>query len=689
MEVRACTHALVDMSDIFTSSTKPIWQHPNPDSTAISTYRRHINKKFSVNLKDSQELQRWTVKYPQLFWIDVYEYTNIQPPLPSGLKIAYDEKLKMSDNPVFFEGHRLNYAENALNGNPDPNAVALIGLREGEDLNGDAGEKVTRSQLRDRVRVVASALRRSGIKEGDRVAALVSCSIPAFVLFLATASLGAIFTCVSPDLGIEGCVSRFVQVTPRILFCDGDITYKGKRNSTIAKIDAIMGQLKVKPLLYVIPIALQQSKYPNMNDFLSKSSDTDDLTFNRVPFNQPLMICYSSGTTGAPKCIVHAHGLLLNLRKTSGVTNGIGPADVVLQYTSTSWVMFYITNGHLAAGATTIAYDGSPMFPDVRQLIRILEKFKVSYFGSSPRYLAELEQRGVRPGYEFNLEKLRMVNTTGAPLSTDQYHWFYASFPPSVQLNNSAGGTDSATTFIGSDSAGPLYPGEMQTSVLGIDSDVADPVTGESIAHTGEPGELVIRKPFPSMPAFFWGDKGGKIYKAAYFERFENVDCWAQHDWVAKNPKTQGWVMTGRSDGVLNPSGIRFGSGEIYAITEGPDFNSEIAETLCVGRRRPHDRDEEVFLFVRMNESNAFTEQLKQRLRKKIADGLSPRHVPRFIIEVKEIPTTINGKKVEIAVKSILSGKDVKASSTVANPGSLEQFKQFRTLEAEARQSKL
>jgi len=452
-------------------------------------------------------------------------------------------------------------------------------------------------------------------------------------------------------------------------------------------------QLPHKPEFYIIPIAgrplTEQLDQPfrTYDDFLTATS-SEPLTYTRVSFSHPLIICYSSGTTGAPKCIVHQHGLILNLKKISMLHNSLSPKDTVLQYSSTSWVLFYIMNGHLSTGATTILYDGSPMWPDVKQFLRILERHKATYLGTSPRYIFELEKAGVSPKHEFDLSSLKMVNTTGATMSESQYRWFYANMPPKAQISNSAGGTDTATSLAAVDPAGPLHVGEMQIPALGIDLDVADPTTGQSIRQTGQPGEMVVRKPFPSMPPFFWGDKDNKIYKAAYFERFDNVDVWAQHDWLSYNPKTRGFMMHGRSDGVLNPSGIRFGSGEIYAVTEGPKFQSEIADTLCVGRRRPTDNDETVFLFVVMARGKAFTKDLEKRVRQAIAEALSPRHVPKFIVTIDEIPMTVNGKKVETAVKSLMSGRDIKVSSTVMNPDCLLSFRKFRDYEG-PRESKL
>ncbi|KAB8342826.1 hypothetical protein FH972_022424 [Carpinus fangiana] len=674
--------------DIMTPA-KLFWAPPEAGRTPMDSYRRHVNKTFSQQLEDSKQLQAWTVENPQQFWVDLYSYLQLVPPLPRTLISAYDQSKPISSIPTWFEEHKLNYAENVLFSNPDPDAVALIGLRENLDLQVE--EKVTWGDLRERVRQTASAMKRHGLNKGDRVAALVATSVWAMVLFLATASVGGVFTSISPDLGTEGCVSRLDQITPSILFADSDLTSKGRRSSIISKVKSIVDRLSTKPQVFIIPVIHPAIYFPSITAFLSRSSPSDALTFLRVPFNSPLVICYSSGTTGAPKCIVHQHGLILQLKKISRLHNSLGPRDVVMQYSSTSWVLFYIMNGHFSTGATCICYDGSPLWPNARQMPRILEKFKATYFGTSPRYLLELELANILPRDEFDLSRLRMVNTTGASLSVDQYHYFYRAFSRTTHLSNSAGGTDSATSLLSIDPSGPITPGEMQMPALGMAVDVADPVTGESIAHTGAPGELIVRKPFPSMPTCFWGDTGGKIYHAAYFERFTGVDVWAQHDWVSRNPATGGWVMTGRSDGILNPSGIRFGSGEIYGIAEAPPFTTlhGIAETLCVGRRRPRDRDEAVFLFVRMSAGFVFTPELRERLKGAIAAGLSKRHVPRFVVGVEEIPVTVNGKKVEVAVKRCISGDDVKASATVANPWVLEAYKKYTEMESEPRDGKL
>ncbi|QIW97804.1 hypothetical protein AMS68_003322 [Peltaster fructicola] len=666
-----------------------LWRPKAPESTSMSIYRQHINQKYNTNLKDTQQLVQWSCDNPQDFWLDVYAYLKLTPSMPSCITRAYDDTAPMSSNPLFFDGLMINYAENALFANPDPDAVALIGVREDHDLTKEDGEIITWRQFRERVRIAASALRRSGIKKGDRVAALVATSVVAMVLYHATVSIGAIFTCINPDLGLEGCVSRLQQVTPSVIFADDATLYKGKMVSTSKKLSGIMEMLPSRPSLYVVPVSAEQSSWPSINAFLEMANPDDELTFTRVSFNDPLFICYSSGTTGAPKCIVHRHGLILQLKKISILHNTLTPKDVVLQYSSTSWIVFYIMCGNFATGTTTICYNGSPLYPSTTQLLRLAEKYKVTYFGTSPRYLLEVETSGCIPQRDFDLSSLRIVYTTGAALSIEQYRWFHRAFPPKVQLSNTAGGTDTATSHMALDPSGPVYAGEMQIRALGMEIDVADPQAGHSIMHTGEPGEMVIRKPFPSMPCFFWGDKDGSRYRASYFERFQDVDVWAQHDWLSQNPRTGGFIMSGRSDGVLNPSGIRFGSSEIYAIVEAPTFTNRILDSLCVGRRRPQDRDEEVFLFLVMKPGYALSAKLRQELRLAIRNALSPRHVPKYIIQVPAIPVTINGKKIEIAIKQTLSGKNVKPSATVANPTSIEHFKRYRDIDSEPRGANL
>ncbi|KJF61491.1 acetoacetate-CoA ligase [Coccidioides immitis RS] len=659
----------------------PLWVSPDVGKHPIDDYRRHVNKKFGLSLENSHHLHQWSVTKPHDFWIDLYKYVGIVPPLPPHITRAYNDSVKLSDVPRFFEGVELNYTENVLEGK-DPDAIALIGLREFDFLH---GENVTWRELRERVRRVRSALIRNGLKQGDRVAAIMSTSVWAIVILLASASMGAIFSSISPDMGEAGCVTRLQQIEPAILFADSDMSYKGKTTSLDKKITSVVKKLPQTMKVFVIPITSQSTtSFPLVNEFLAKARSSDHLEYKRVPFSYPVYILYSSGTTGQPKCLVHQHGVVIQLKKVGLLHYSLGPKEVVFQYSSTSWVLFNIMNGHLSVGATVIAYDGSPLWPDATTMLKIIEKFRVTYFGTSPRYLLELEASKIVPRDEYDLSSLRLVTTTGATLTADQFRWFYQAFPQ-IHLSSVAGGTDIVTSWISCDPSSPVYAGEMQMIALGMNVYVADANSGEDITRTGKSGELVCPTPFPSMPVFLWGDKNNKKYKSSYFERFDNICVWAQHDWISVNPATQGITMHGRSDGVLNPSGIRFGSSEIYNISEGPAFNSEIQDTLCVGRRRKQDKDEIVFLFVKMRSNQPFTTGLEQRLRSAIRTGLSPRHVPKFILEVPEIPVTINGKKVETPVKRIISGDQVQVSSTVANPMSLEFFEQFSKLEIQSR----
>ncbi|TID20792.1 acetoacetate-CoA ligase [Venturia nashicola] len=663
----------------------PLWKPTNPEETTISKYRRHINSKFSLDLKTSHDLHAWSVSRPgrHKFWIDLWSYVGLKPDLPTGLEEAFDDGKGIEENPRWFDGVQMNYAENVLEGR-DENSIALIGLREGEKLD---GEVWTWGDLRENVRKVRSALLALGVGEKDVVGVIMSNSNWTIAIFLATAAIGAVFTSISPDMGTEGCVVRMVQSAPKVMFADSHQTYKARRRSMKEKIGAVVKSLEKKPDVFIVPLAEDAQDFPLLEDFLAKSRKLDALEYARVPFSYPMLILYSSGTSGPPKCLVHQHGIILQLKKIAILHNSLTSKDVIFQYSSTSWVLWNIMNGHLSVGAAMICYDGSPLYPDASTKLRILHHHKCTYFGTSPRYLLELEMSGIKPS-EFDLSNLRMVTTTGATLTTDQFGWFYKAFPKSIHLSSVAGGTEICTSWMASDPAGPVYAGEMQMPALGQDVDVGDPETGESIKHLGEAGELICRTPFPSMPIYFFGDDGGKKYREAYFERYDHIKVWAQHDWIQYNPKTGGAQIHGRSDGTLNPSGIRFGSAEIYSIVESPHFNSLLSDTLCVGRKRAFDRDETVFLFVKMRSGHLLTDSLRIEIETAIRTSLSPRHVPAFILPVDEIPVTINGKKVEIAVKKIISGGEVKVSSTVSNPDCLKEYIKFRDWEKK-RESKL
>ncbi|KIX04744.1 acetoacetate-CoA ligase [Rhinocladiella mackenziei CBS 650.93] len=674
-ELRGKTHTFLP---------KPAWQPQESEGKIpMNVYREHINKKFNLRLSNSHELHTWSVTDPQAFWIDLWTYVGLIPALPPGLDRAYNPQVPISEIPPFFENVTLNYAENVLT-QPlvDGQSTALIGLREGQNLD---GEKWTWSTLCENVRKVRSALLRSGIQQGDRVAALVSTSVWSVALFLGAASIGAIFTSIAADLGLDGCISRLQQVRPSILFVDSHCVYKGRQSSNQDKISHLLVVLKPAPEIFLIPTGSSEVSQPSLEQFLKRSRCSDALEYVRLPFTTPLYILYSSGTSGPPKCLVHSHGVIIQHKKIGMLHNSLKPGEIVFQYSSTSWVLWNIMIGHLSMGTTLILYDGSPTWPQPQRMLEIVERHKVAYWGTSPKYLKELESTGCKPKTEFNLSRLRMVQTGGSHLAADQYHWFYQVFPPCVHLTSVTGGTDLVTSWCGTDPAGPLYPGEIQMPILGHDVDIVDPASGASLKSTGTAGEFVCRKPFPSMPVFMWGDSNKEKYRSSYFDL--PFPVWAQHDFASVNPVTRGWVVHGRSDGVLNPQGIRYGSAEIYSITEAAPFSSFISSTLCVGRKRKDiDSDESVFLFVVMRDGNRFTTALSQQLKDTIRQRLSARHVPRFVVEVTQIPMTSNGKKVETLVRDVISTGQMpkKISSTIVNPECLEKFQHYYGLEPES-----
>lgn len=478
--------------DLMSRELVPLWKPTDPDSTPIARYRKHVNKKFNISLQNSQQLHRWSVTRPHDFWLDLWSYVGLVPALPPSVTKAYDDSKKLSDIPKFFEGVHINYTENVLT-NRDPNGIALIGLREGSD---PAGTKWTWAQLTEHVRRIRSALVRSGIQRGDRIAALMSNSPWTIAIFLAVASMGAVFSSISTEMGTEGCVSRLQQIEPKILFAENSAVYKGKRTSLqdkIAKtIESVGGSEKV--LVVVVPVEEdglgdkgETFGYVPLKSFLGRSSPSDALTYTRLPFSAPMVIVYSSGTSGPPKCIVHQQGIVIQLKKIALLHNSLSPRDVVFQYSSTSWILWNIMNGHLSVGATLICYDGSPLYPDAWEMLRVLQRHRVTYFGTSPRYLRELETLvGHGSRQNIDLSSLRMITTTGAPLTPDQFEWFYSKpspFPSRVHLSSVAGGTEICTSWLASDPAGPVYAGEMQMLALGQDVDVGDAETAESIKH--------------------------------------------------------------------------------------------------------------------------------------------------------------------------------------------------------------
>ncbi|KAL1841426.1 hypothetical protein VTJ49DRAFT_7041 [Mycothermus thermophilus] len=508
-------------------------------------------------------------------------------------------------------------------------------------------------------------------------------------------------------MGVKGILQRAVQVNPKLLFMDDAAVYNGKTVDLRDKMtEVVAGLRECSNFQGVVSIPRFQeprdvSAVPQAStwaSFISAAKDTPRPEFVRIPFHEPMLICYSSGTTGMPKAIVHSvGGILLNSFKEGRLHEGTGPDSVTLQYTTTGWIMYLASIGALFMGGHAILYDGSPFQPDASVLVRLVGGLGVTKLGISPRWMFELSKAGIRPRELADLSRLQIVTSTGMVLSDQLFEWFYdQGFPSHVHLANISGGTDIAGCFGIMNPLEPVYVGGTQGPSLGIHVAVYDPAIpdgepGREVEH-GTPGELVAAKAFPNMPCFFWGDADksgaphpgvavaapGTKYHAAYFARFPHV--WAHGDFCVVHPVTGSLTLLGRADGVLNPSGVRFGSAEIYGVMERR-FADRVQDSLCVGQRRARDADESVMLFVLMRPGHGFDQKLVNDIKRAIAADLSKRHVPKYVFETPEIPTTVNLKKVELPVKQIVSGHIIKPSGTLANPESLKFYYQFAEVE--------
>lgn len=604
-----------------------------------------------------------------------------------------DEDPSMFPKPSFFAGCKLNFAENLLfpASNPSPSSLAIIEATEITRQN------VTWEELREKVRVCAAAMDAVGVKEGDRVAGYLANTANTVVAMLAATSLGAIWSGISPDTGVSAVLDRLKQVEPVLLLADNAVTYNQKTHPTHAKLAEVSSQLSsvknvvvfetVSGTKFDLSAIPSEGKVQFYADFAAKGDSSRKLSFLPLSPDQPVYILYSSGTTGAPKPIVHsALGTLLQHKKEHAIQSDIRPGDIVFYFTTCTWMMWHWLVSGLASGATIVLYDGSPFQPHKEMSMPLLiDELGINHFGTSAKYLSVLEQAGTVPAKatpkSANLDTLKSVFSTGSPLAPSTFHYVYDSLKSDVLLGSITGGTDIVSLFGAPCPILPVHAGEIQCRGLGMAVKSYSP-EGQDITNTGEPGELVCDVPFPCQPCMFWppDESGEKRYKGSYFETFTHPKSgkpiWHHGDFVRINPKTGGIWMLGRSDGVLNPMGVRFGSSEIYNVLL-KHFSTEVEDALCIGRKRDKDVDEVVVLFVKMAKDQKFTPELVKEIQNMVRKELSARHVPKIVEETPEIPYTMNGKKIEGAVKQILNGRDVKTSASVSNPGCLEFYKEF------------
>ncbi|OAA55556.1 acetoacetyl-synthase [Niveomyces insectorum RCEF 264] len=681
------------------TAPKALWRHPDPRATPMFRFLEHVNAKYGFQLSDYAELHRWSVAHIAAFWEETWHFVGVTASQPYGSVLP---TTALFPRPDFFQGARLNFAENLLfptGVEVDPAATALITVTE-------ASPAVSTSwaALREAVRRCAAALRAPPIDlgAGDVVAGFVGNHAEAVVAMLAAASVGALWTSISPDNGVSAVLDRLVRVRPKVLFADLATVYNGKVWSGTDKTLQIVDALRNNGLTAVVvtnnahqpdvgedevSVALKalQTKVTVANTYDSFLANAPDkpLHFEQLPPSHPLYILYSSGTTGLPKAIVHtALGTLIQHKKEHVLHCSIGPSSRMLYYTTTSWMMWHWSVSALATGASLVLYTGSPFRPHGHLTMpRLLSDLRVTHFGTSATYLVALESNRVRWDAEANppidLSALEAVYSTASPLPPSTFAYVYDAFPARVHLASITGGTDIISLFGAPCPLLPVLAGVVQCAGLGMAVAVADPASPTDqprLLPAGEEGDLVCTQPFPCEPLTFYD--GDAKYRAAYFERF--AGWWHHGDFVRlEGADQQSLVMLGRSDGVLKPSGVRFGSAEIYNVLTR-FFAGEIEDALCVGRRRAQDTDETVCLFVVMapGAPAAFDDGMRRRIQAAIRKELSPRHVPGIVEECGGgIPRTSNGKKIEVAVKQILSGLNVKTNASVANPESLEWFR--------------
>jgi acetoacetyl-CoA synthetase len=635
----------------------PIWQ-PSAERSAASNLRRFIGEQRArLRGEDYAALYDWSIESPAEFWAAVWQFCGIVSTARARTVLRNGDRMPGA---TWFEGATLNFAANLLA--PMREGTALVFANERGECS-----KLDWSELRRQVACVAAYLRTLGVRRGDRVAAFVANRPEAVVAMLATASIGAVWSSCSPDFGAEAVLDRFGQIRPKVLFATDGYFYNGKSIDSMPAVRAVAARLPELEAVIVVPYL---SGAPDLGGlargvlFSELLEGFPELSFEALPFDAALYILYSSGTTGVPKCIVHGvGGTLLQHRKEHVLHTDIKPGDVVLYVTTCGWMMWNWLVSALASGATLVLYDGAPLHPDPGVLWRLAERERIAVFGTSAKYLSALEKSGFAPRGQHSLPELRSILSTGSPLSPASFDYVYAQVKNDVQLASIAGGTDLISCFALGNPLLPVRRGELQCRGLGMKVEV---FTAEGRSVRGEKGELVCTAPFPSMPIGFWNDDDGRKYRAAYFERFPNV--WHHGDYAEITPH-DGVVIYGRSDAVLNPGGVRIGTAEIYRIVEQLP---EIAESIVVGQEWGDDT--RVVLFVRLQPGAELDTALEREIRDAIKSRASPRHVPAKILGVPDIPRTMNGKIVELAVREAIHGRPVRNRDALANPQALDYF---------------
>ncbi len=640
---------------------QPLWT-PSPARIAgarLTAFAGAIRDAHGLDLPDYEALWRFSVERPADFWTAVWDFCGIRGDRGERAVVALDRM----PGARFFPDATLNFAGNVLRRRDD--TPALI-------FNGESVRRrtVSHAQLYTEVRRFAAALTRAGLQPGDRVAGYMPNMPEAIVAALGTAAIGAVWTSCSPDFGVQGVLDRFGQTTPRVLVAPDGYFYAGRAHALLPRLPEILARLPSVEHTVVVPYVDPDPSLDGVphavrwDEFLGPD-EVAAFELTPFPFDHPLYILYSSGTTGVPKCIVHgAGGTLIQHLKEHQLHCDVKPGDRMFYFTTCGWMMWNWLLTGLASEATLLLYDGSPFHPDGRVLFDFSDDAGTTLFGTSARFIDAIAKAGLAPRATHRLETVRTITSTGSPLSPESFDFVYRDIKRDVHLASISGGTDIVSCFALGNPISPVWRGEIQGRGLGMKVDVFDQ---RGTPVVGEKGELVCTMPFPSMPVAFWDDPDGARYRAAYFMKFPGV--WHHGDYAELTPHG-GVVIHGRSDAVLNPGGVRIGTAEIYRQVDRID---EVVESLVVGQRLDHD--ERIVLFVRLREGLSLTPDLEARIRTEVRTGATPRHVPARIVQVTDIPRTRSGKIVELAVRDVVHGLDVRNREAIANPEALEQFR--------------
>ena len=642
----------------------PLWtpSEERKRDANITRFINEINTRHKLHLDSYTGLYEWSIENIRDFWAAVWDFAEIKASQPFDQIVA---DLTKFPGATWFPGARLNFAENLLRYRDDQLAFLFKGETQ-------TSKQMTYAELYDEVARLARSLREAGVGVGDRVVGYMPNLIETAVAMLAATSLGATWSSCATDIGPAAAIERLGQVEPKAMITADGYFYKGKSFDTLGHAAEVAREIPSLKTVIVVSYTRQRpdiSDIPHAihyEDFLSKEA-APEIQFEQLPFDHPLYIMFSSGTTGKPKCMVQGLGVLINHLKELLLHTDLKRTDRIMYITSCSWMMWNWLISSLAVGATIVLYDGNPNYPDPGAMWKLIQDEKITIFGCSASYLHFLKKENISPGKEYDLSSLREISQTGSPLSEEGFHYVYNEIKQDLHFNSISGGTDINGCFAAGSPISPVYAGELQSAALAMKIRSYDE-NGKPILD--EQGELVCEAPSPSMPLYFWNDPDGSKYHNAYFDVYPNV--WRHGDYVLIHSDTGGITFYGRSDAVLKPSGVRIGTAEIYAQMEKLP---EVADSLAVGQN--FQEDQRVILFVKPSPGFTLTDELKDKIRKTLRENASPRHVPALILETPDIPYTLNMKKVESAVTNIINGRAVSNRDALINPGSLEYYQQI------------